>query len=158
MKTTDVILKDLRANSSELITVQSFYVRFGHKIHTVFFHAEYEATLESGKRTLLASIAGDAKAETIALHSNHRDLVRFPSPESDDYKTVLYYLEDYANNASNEQLDKWFREENMRVAAKGGPIVQPVPAFKGLAKPSLRQSGGGPTTTLQTSPYSGYVT
>ena len=55
MKTTNVVLNDLRAHSSELENVQSFYLAAGEKISSVFFAEEYETPMR-GKRRKLVSI------------------------------------------------------------------------------------------------------
>ena len=59
-------------------------------------------------------IAGDRNATTIVLHANHRDLVRFPTNEDDDYKTTLHYLKDYVDTAVAAVSKKWAKEDNHR--------------------------------------------
>ena len=55
MKTTDVILKDLRAHSSELENIQSLYVSASEKISSIFFCEEYQTPVD-GKRRRLVSL------------------------------------------------------------------------------------------------------
>ncbi|CCA76739.1 related to LipA and NB-ARC domain protein-Aspergillus clavatus [Serendipita indica DSM 11827] len=52
MKTTDTILKDIRAHSSDLATVQSLYVEASERISSVFFCEEYATPMEGKRRTL----------------------------------------------------------------------------------------------------------
>ena len=53
VKTTDVILKDLRANSSELENIQSLYVAASEKIESVFFCEEYQTPADGKRRRLV---------------------------------------------------------------------------------------------------------
>ena len=55
MKTTNVILKDLRAHSSELENIQSLYVAASEKISSIFFCEEYQTPVD-GKRRKLVSL------------------------------------------------------------------------------------------------------
>ena len=54
MKTTDVILNDLQAHSSELESIQSLYVAASEKISSIFFCEEY-ATSGTGTQGLVST-------------------------------------------------------------------------------------------------------
>lgn len=121
MYTTDVILRDLRANSSELENVQSLYLEASDKINTMFFYEEYatEGQREPFVPYHSATIAGDREANSIVLHANHHDLVRFGSKENVNYETVIDYLTEYVQSASAQVGPKWVTEDRFRSAAMG---------------------------------------
>ena len=60
MKTTDVILKDLRAHSSELENIQNLYVAASEKISTIFFCEEY-TTSGFGTQVLVSILLHEEK-------------------------------------------------------------------------------------------------
>ncbi|CCA75798.1 hypothetical protein PIIN_09786, partial [Serendipita indica DSM 11827] len=116
METTDTILKDLRAHSSELENIQSLYVQASIKIHAIFFSAEYT----NGPVTVpysSAVVAGDPNATAIVLHADQRNLVRFAAKDSHDYQTVLHYLKEHVDNATVEVKKKWEKEHTYRKTA-----------------------------------------
>ena len=53
METTDVILKDLQANSSELENIQSLYVAASERISSIFFAEEYATSGIGNRRELV---------------------------------------------------------------------------------------------------------
>ena len=59
-------------------------------------------------------ITGDRNATTIVLHANHRDLVRFPTQENENYKATLYYLKDHFDSALAAVGEKWTIEDSCR--------------------------------------------
>ncbi|CAG7851013.1 SubName: Full=Related to kinesin light chain {ECO:0000313/EMBL:CCA74635.1} [Serendipita indica DSM 11827] len=110
------ILKDLRAQSSELENIQSLYVQASIKIHAIFFSAEYM----NGPVTVpysSAVVAGDPNATAIVLHADQRNLVRFAAKDSHDYQTVLHYLKEHVDNATVEVKKKWEKEHTYRKTA-----------------------------------------
>lgn len=123
-KRTDVILKYLQANSSELQDVQRLYLHASENIKTIFFYEEYTSTSDGKKITLevpyhAAMLAGDREAIVIPLHSDHQDLVRFSGRSSDNYKTVLHYLQVYLDHAPSIVCGKWVKEDNIRRIENG---------------------------------------
>ena len=134
IKTTDVILNDLQAHSSELESIQSLYVAASEKISSIFFCEEYATSgigtqegvvsiflpnerLLNGLQSVphhSAVIAGDRNATSIVLHANHRDLARFSAKEGDNYKTTLHYLRDYVDAAPKGVGGKWAKEDKLR--------------------------------------------
>ncbi|CCA75867.1 related to tetratricopeptide repeat domain protein-Neosartorya fischeri [Serendipita indica DSM 11827] len=131
METTNVILKDLRDHSNELEDIQRLYVTASEKISSIFFCEEYASSGISNREEVTvpyhsATIAGDCNATPIVLHANHRDLVRFASKESGNYKTVHYHLKAYVDHAPAAVQKKWVRENDCRDAAKGKSISEEV--------------------------------
>ncbi|CCA75353.1 hypothetical protein PIIN_09337 [Serendipita indica DSM 11827] len=120
METTDIILKDLRSNSSELENVQSLYVEASANINSIFFTGGY-TTKGLNVPYHSAVIAGDRNATTIVLPADHRNLVRFAAKDKNNYQTVLHYLRDYVDNAPVEVKKKWVKEEKYRSAANEEP-------------------------------------
>ncbi|CAG7853498.1 SubName: Full=Uncharacterized protein {ECO:0000313/EMBL:CCA77344.1} [Serendipita indica DSM 11827] len=112
MYATNVILKVLQPYSSELENIQKLYLEVSKKVKNVFFYAEYETLVGNPRRKLNvraheAVILGDRGAVCQVLHSDHQTLVRFASPESDNYQTVLFYLKEHFKKASRAVDDKW---------------------------------------------------
>ncbi|CCA74555.1 related to kinesin light chain [Serendipita indica DSM 11827] len=143
MKTTKAVLKDLRAHSSELENIQSLYVETSEKIKSVFFCEEYQAPINGERRRLhvphhAAVIAGDRNATTIVLHTDHEGLVRFSAANSDDYRSVLHYLQEYFNSAATTVRENWIIEDNCRTAAKGEFAAEEVMLPK--PRPSVSRS------------------
>ncbi|CCA76038.1 hypothetical protein PIIN_10038, partial [Serendipita indica DSM 11827] len=129
MKTTDIIIKDLKSHSSELENIQSLYIAASETIQSIFFCEEYETTIDGkGENVRVpyhsAVIAGDRNAIAVVLPADHQNLVRFQTIESNDYKTVLYYLKDHFDNALQSVHGKFITEDRLRVVAKGGTIPQ----------------------------------
>ncbi|CAG7853599.1 Nuclear distribution protein PAC1 {ECO:0000255/HAMAP-Rule:MF_03141} AltName: Full=Lissencephaly-1 homolog {ECO:0000255/HAMAP-Rule:MF_03141}; Short=LIS-1 {ECO:0000255/HAMAP-Rule:MF_03141}; AltName: Full=nudF homolog {ECO:0000255/HAMAP-Rule:MF_03141} [Serendipita indica DSM 11827] len=127
MKTTDGILKDLREHSSELATIQSLYVEASEKIASVFFCEEYKTPVDRKRQRLnvphhSAIIPGDRNAPAVTLHSDHGNLVRFPTVDNDNYQTVLHYLSEYFVSARQAVHEKWLTEDGLRLVAKGNSI------------------------------------
>ncbi|CAG7849810.1 SubName: Full=Related to kinesin light chain {ECO:0000313/EMBL:CCA74635.1} [Serendipita indica DSM 11827] len=124
METTDVILKDLREHSSELENTQRLYVAASEKFSSIFFCEEYATSGIKNQGEInvphhSAIVPGDRNARTIVLHANHRNLVRFSSRESDDYKTVHFYLKAYVDSAPATVSKQWVKENELRNTAKG---------------------------------------
>ncbi|CAG7853266.1 SubName: Full=Uncharacterized protein {ECO:0000313/EMBL:CCA76038.1}; Flags: Fragment [Serendipita indica DSM 11827] len=116
MESTEVIVKNLHAHSDELENIQSFTGADEQQIHlNVPYHS--------------AVIAGDQNAIAVVLHSDHQNLVRFQTEESEDYQAVAYYLTECAENAPDAVHKKWFMENNLRTVVKGGTIPQPDDAL-----------------------------
>ncbi|CAG7853500.1 SubName: Full=Uncharacterized protein {ECO:0000313/EMBL:CCA76781.1} [Serendipita indica DSM 11827] len=112
MYTTNVILKVLQPYSPELENIQKLYLEVSRKVKNVFFYAEYEALVGNRRRRLnvrahSAVIPGDRSAVWEVLHSDHQTLVKFSSRDSDNYKTVLFYLKEHFAKASRAVDDKW---------------------------------------------------
>ncbi|CAG7855249.1 SubName: Full=Related to WD40-repeat protein (Notchless protein) {ECO:0000313/EMBL:CCA71457.1} [Serendipita indica DSM 11827] len=129
MESTDVIVKNLHAHSDELENIQSLYLTASKKINSVFFCEEYSTGADEQQIRLnvpyhSAVIAGDQNAIAVVLHSDHQNLVRFQTEESEDYQAVAYYLTECAENAPMP-CTKWFMENNLRTVVKGGTIPQP---------------------------------
>ncbi|CCA76673.1 hypothetical protein PIIN_10662 [Serendipita indica DSM 11827] len=119
METTDVILKDLREHSSELENTQRLYVAASEKFSSIFFCEEYATSGIKNQGEInvphhSAIVPGDRNARTIVLHANHRNLVRFSSRESDDYKTVHFYLKAYVDSAPATVSKQWVKENELR--------------------------------------------
>ncbi|CAG7853493.1 SubName: Full=Uncharacterized protein {ECO:0000313/EMBL:CCA76038.1}; Flags: Fragment [Serendipita indica DSM 11827] len=130
MESTEVIAKNLHAHSDELENIQSLYLTASKKINSVFFCEEYSTGAEEQQIHLnvpyhSAVIAGDQNAIAIVLHSDHQNLVRFQTEESEDYQAVAYYLTECAENAPDAVHKKWFMENSLRTVVKGGTIPQP---------------------------------
>ncbi|CCA75354.1 related to tetratricopeptide repeat domain protein-Neosartorya fischeri [Serendipita indica DSM 11827] len=125
METTDIILKDLRSNSSELENVQSLYAQASTTIESIFFYGQY-TTRGLNVPYHSAVIAGDRHGTPIPLPADHREMVRFTSRNSNSYQTVLHYLQDYVKNAPAEVKKKWDVEDICRNATSVG-IISPKP-------------------------------
>ncbi|CAG7846890.1 SubName: Full=Uncharacterized protein {ECO:0000313/EMBL:CCA76038.1}; Flags: Fragment [Serendipita indica DSM 11827] len=133
MESTEVIVKNLHAHSDELENIQSLYLTASKKINSVFFCEEYSTGADEQQIRLnvpyhSAVIAGDQNAIAVVLHSDHQNLVRFQTEESEDYQAVAYYLTECAENAPMP-CKKWFMENNLRTVVKGGTIPQPDDAL-----------------------------
>ncbi|CAG7854429.1 SubName: Full=Related to WD40-repeat protein (Notchless protein) {ECO:0000313/EMBL:CCA73885.1} [Serendipita indica DSM 11827] len=132
----DTLLKkiNLHAHSDELENIQSLYLTASKKINSVFFCEEYSTGADEQQIHLnvpyhSAVIAGDQNAIAVVLHSDHQNLVRFQTEESEDYQAVAYYLTECAENAPDAVHKKWFMENNLRTVVKGGTIPQPDDAL-----------------------------
>ncbi|CAG7851402.1 SubName: Full=Related to S. pombe trp-asp repeat containing protein {ECO:0000313/EMBL:CCA76532.1} [Serendipita indica DSM 11827] len=128
VESTEVIVKNLHAHSDELENIQSLYLTASKKINSVFFCEEYSTGAEEQQIHLnvpypSAVIAGDQNAIAVVLHSDHQNLVRFQTEESEDYQAVAYYLTECAENAPDAVHKKWFMENNLRTVVKGGTIL-----------------------------------
>ncbi|CAG7850071.1 SubName: Full=Related to kinesin light chain {ECO:0000313/EMBL:CCA74551.1} [Serendipita indica DSM 11827] len=119
MKTTDEILKNLRAHSFELEKIQRLYVAASRKINDLFFCEEYTTSSKSSQGELATAGSGDRDAITVVLHAKHRNLVRFSTKEEDNYQTVIHYIKENASNALEEVKKKWITEDIYRGASKG---------------------------------------
>ncbi|CCA71170.1 hypothetical protein PIIN_05106 [Serendipita indica DSM 11827] len=123
METTDAVLKDLRSHSTELENIQKDWVAASENISSIFFCEDYVMSNQGEVNVPhhSASIAGDRNATMVILHADHRNLVRFPSRENDNYKAVHYHLKEYVNTAPEAILDKWVQEDDLRNVVLGEP-------------------------------------
>ncbi|CAG7849681.1 Vegetative incompatibility protein HET-E-1, partial [Serendipita indica DSM 11827] len=108
MYTTNVILKVLQPYSSELENIQKLYLEVSKK----------QKTYSSTRNTrLVGNLEGSWSIKTlenVLAKTSHRTFeltrqssVRFASPESDNYQTVLFYLKEHFKKASRAVDDKW---------------------------------------------------
>ncbi|CCA75635.1 related to kinesin light chain, partial [Serendipita indica DSM 11827] len=127
----DVMVKDLRSNSSELEDIQSRYVEASADINSTFLCGEYAAG------SLDFSTSSNRNPAAIVLHASLRDMVKFSVKANDNYQTVLQYLKDYVENAVEDIKERWFTEDNRRSAAKEEPVSE-VSMFPKSCPPAWR--------------------
>lgn len=116
MDTADIALEDLLSHSYELEKLQSRYTEASARFNSIIFYGEDSTT---GLKALCDSgvIIGNRKETLIALHGDHRNLVRLTAKANGDYETILHHLSNYFNNALVAVKKKWNEEDHSRSRA-----------------------------------------
>ncbi|CCA73528.1 hypothetical protein PIIN_07481 [Serendipita indica DSM 11827] len=125
MDTADIALEDLLSHSYELEKLQSRYTEASARFNSIIFYGEDSTT---GLKALCDSgvIIGNRKETLIALHGDHRNLVRLTAKANGDYETILHHLSNYFNNALVAVKKKWNEEDHSRSAAKVEPASEDI--------------------------------
>lgn len=62
----------------------------------------------------LATISGDRNAETVSLHADHVQLVKFDGEDDSNYIRVARYIAKYVGEATGKVKKNWIKEEGHR--------------------------------------------
>ncbi|KAH7006417.1 hypothetical protein EDB82DRAFT_573172 [Fusarium venenatum] len=122
----DRLLKHLERDSEWLLQQLGQYGPISGEFVTKFAYEEYETPIALGKKILvvpraLAVVPGQADAEPIAVHANHKNMVKFKSREDVGYNTILENLQIMMKDAEAVIRARWEAErraENARVNEK----------------------------------------
>ncbi|CCA77204.1 hypothetical protein PIIN_11186 [Serendipita indica DSM 11827] len=106
LKTTKVIVRNLKENSSALNNIQRLYTSASKEIEAVLF---YEIVPYNS-----ATIAGDRQAIEEGLDADHCEMVKFPNSGHANYATVLSYLKQHVEGATAGVAKKWCTEDAYR--------------------------------------------
>ncbi|PVF91601.1 hypothetical protein CPB86DRAFT_688035, partial [Serendipita vermifera] len=117
--TDDTILKDLNRDSTELQSIQTFYLGASGRIKSIFFYEVLPTPLMKGVAELivprgLAIIEGDRNAKVVGLHGDHCEIVKFQEGDNNDYRKVVGHLSDLVGEAPGEVAKNWSREKHHR--------------------------------------------
>ncbi|CCA75073.1 related to tetratricopeptide repeat domain protein-Neosartorya fischeri [Serendipita indica DSM 11827] len=139
LKTTKVIVRNLKENSSALENIQRLYASASKEIETVLFYEVYPTPIIGGKRQMIvpynsATIAGDRQAIEEGLDADHCEMVKFPNSGHANYATVLSYLKQHVEGATAGVAKKWCTEDAYRDLANREDLS---PNEVVLPKPSL---------------------
>ncbi|CAG7850953.1 SubName: Full=Related to tetratricopeptide repeat domain protein-Neosartorya fischeri {ECO:0000313/EMBL:CCA75073.1} [Serendipita indica DSM 11827] len=126
LKTTKVIVRNLKENSSALDNIQRLYTSASKEIETVLF---YEIVPYNS-----ATIAGDRQAIERGLDADHCEMVKFPNSGHANYATVLSYLKQHVEGATAGVAKKWCTEDAYRDLANRedrspNEVVLPKPSL-----------------------------
>ncbi|PVF91422.1 hypothetical protein CPB86DRAFT_878527 [Serendipita vermifera] len=130
MFTDDTIVKGLDQNSSELQSIQAFYLGASEHIKSIFFYERLPTRLMKGVAELivprrLAIIEGDRNAEIVGLDRDHCEMVKFAGKHENDYRRVAGYLSRLVREAPSETERHWYQERRHRSIADGEVEANP---------------------------------
>ncbi|PVF90833.1 hypothetical protein CPB86DRAFT_551855, partial [Serendipita vermifera] len=119
MFTDDTILKDLARDSTELQSIQTFYLGASERIKSIFFYEVLPTPLVKGVAEVivprgLAIIEGDRNAKVVGLHGDHCEIVKYQESDNNDYRKVVGHLSDLVGSAPGEVAKNWSREKHHR--------------------------------------------
>ncbi|PVF91575.1 hypothetical protein CPB86DRAFT_878439 [Serendipita vermifera] len=119
MFTDDKILKDLDRDSTELQSIQTFYLGASERIKSIFFYEALPTSLVTGFAEVivpreLAIIAGDRNAKVVELHGDHCEIVKYQERDDNDYRKVIGQLSSLVGEAPTEAAKNWSRENRHR--------------------------------------------
>ncbi|PVF91312.1 hypothetical protein CPB86DRAFT_820593, partial [Serendipita vermifera] len=119
MFTDDTILRDLNRDSTELQSIQTFYLGASERIKSVFFYEVLPTPLVKGVAEVivprgLAIIEGDRNAKVVGLHGDHCEIVKYEEKDNNDYHKVIGHLSDLVGEAPGEVAKNWSREKHHR--------------------------------------------
>jgi hypothetical protein len=138
MYTNETILKDLNRDSSELESIQKFYLGACEHIKSIFFYETLHTPICRGVAQLVSSldgremfsltttkivprhlaiIEGDRNALVVELHADHRQIVKFQKGQEYNYRKTVGYLSQLIKEAPREVEKNWIREKGYRSAS-----------------------------------------
>ncbi|CCA76425.1 related to tetratricopeptide repeat domain protein-Neosartorya fischeri [Serendipita indica DSM 11827] len=119
LKTTKVIVQNLKKNSPALENIQRSYTSASKEIENVLFYEVYPTPIIGGKRKMIvpynsATVAGDCQATEEGLDADHCEMVKFRDSGHVNYATVLSYLKQHVEGATAGVTKKWCTEDAYR--------------------------------------------
>ncbi|XEU97663.1 hypothetical protein FSHL1_002949 [Fusarium sambucinum] len=121
----DRLLKHLERDSEWLLQQPGQYGPISGEFVTKFAYEEYETPIAMGKKILVvprasAVVPGQADAEPIAIHANHKNMVKFKSKEDVGYITILENLQIMMKDAEAVIRARWEAERRADNARADG--------------------------------------
>lgn len=117
----DRLMKHLVKDSEWLQQQLSQYGPISRDFITKFAYEQFETPTIGGKSLMIvpkesAVVPGQPHAESIAIHADHRNMVRFESKENKEYKNVSQHLKLMVRRANEVVLSKWEEEDRVDAA------------------------------------------
>ncbi|KAI1635977.1 hypothetical protein F4809DRAFT_650828 [Biscogniauxia mediterranea] len=111
----DRILKHLERDSEWLQQQSEQYAPISGDFTTKFAYEQYKTTTALGKRItvvpkMLAVVLSQADAESLVIHKDHRNMVKFRSKDDADYITIKEHLEIMISDAESIIQSRWAEE------------------------------------------------
>jgi hypothetical protein len=118
VNTNDKLLDILEKDSEILQQQLGQYNSISSDFETKFTFETLPTPLALGKAIIVvpkssAIVPGQVDAESIAIMSDHRNMVRFSSPTNNDFKIVAGHLKLMVDNASAKVQENWSTEGNV---------------------------------------------
>ncbi|KAH6986817.1 hypothetical protein EDB80DRAFT_183685 [Ilyonectria destructans] len=121
----DRILKHLERDSEWLLQQLGQYGPISGEFVTKYAYEEYATSIAPGKRILVvprasAVVPGQADAEPIVIHADHKNMVKFLSKQDVGYTTVSEHLQIMMVDAEGIILSRWEAESRADNARGNG--------------------------------------
>ncbi|EXL39973.1 hypothetical protein FOCG_17423 [Fusarium oxysporum f. sp. radicis-lycopersici 26381] len=123
--TDDRLFKHLERDSEWLLQQLGQYGPISGEFVTKFAYEEYPTSIAPGKRILVvprasAVVPGQADAEPIVIHADHKNIVKFLSKQDVDYATVSEHLQIMMADAEGIIRSRWEAESRADNARGNG--------------------------------------
>ncbi|RYC81882.1 hypothetical protein BFJ63_vAg15229 [Fusarium oxysporum f. sp. narcissi] len=123
--TDDRLFKHLERDSEWLLQQLGQYGPISGEFVTKFAYEEYPTSIAPGKRILVvprasAVVPGQADAEPIVIHADHRNMVKFVSKQDVGYGTVSEHLQIMMIDAEDVIRSRWEAESRADNARGNG--------------------------------------
>ncbi|KAJ3472394.1 hypothetical protein NLG97_g11025 [Lecanicillium saksenae] len=114
----DRLLKRLEPDSEWLQQQQQQYATIGADFVTKLCYEEYPTPTALGHEIMVvpkqsAVVPELAAAETVVIHANHKNMVKYASKEDENFGIVSKMLQSMAQNAASVVLENWEIEARM---------------------------------------------
>ncbi|PVF99568.1 hypothetical protein CPB86DRAFT_290098, partial [Serendipita vermifera] len=124
MFTDDKILKNLNRDSTELQSIQTFYLGASERLKSIFFYEALPTPVLTGVAELivpreLAIIAGDRNAKVVELYGDHCEIIKYQERDNNNYRKVIGHLSSLVGEAPTEAAKNWSREKHYRKIEDG---------------------------------------
>ncbi|KAF5658010.1 tetratricopeptide repeat domain-containing protein [Fusarium heterosporum] len=123
--TDDRLFKQLERDSEWLLQQLGQYAPLSGEFVTKFAYEEYPTSVALGKKILVvprasAVVTGQADAEPIVIHADHKNMVKFPSGQDVGYITVSEHIQIMMVGAVGAIRSRWEAESRADNARGNG--------------------------------------